>query len=186
MSTFKDLNDKSWTVALDGPMIRAVRQTTCTLGNACASHGPKDGEPKQPCDGVDLAAIDGSAAQRMQLDPLLLHDTLWILCEAQARDAQIASPAFYAAVCGDATERGFAAIEQAISDFFPSRKRTLLTSLLSKQHQMSDKAYAMAQAKLENPALETAVMAKLEAQLDAQIEKLIQSNSVTSGPELSE
>jgi hypothetical protein len=163
--TFKDNNGKEWTVTLDGPKIREVRRD---------------------CDGLNLAATDGSACHMMEADPLLMFDALWVLCKEQADKAGVDSPTFYAALTGDATDRGLEALNSAIADFFPSRKRTLLASLLSKQQEVTEKGMALAMARLNDPSLSERLLAKLTKEIDEKLSALIQSDSVTNGQASSE
>lgn len=68
MATFKDRNGKPWTIDLDAYLIRDVRKA---------------------CDGLDLAALNGEAYDKLDADPVLLVDVLWILCASQANAASI-------------------------------------------------------------------------------------------------
>ena len=98
MSTFKDNSGREWSVNLDGPTIREVRKL-----------------------GIDLAAVDGSASEKLRDDPVLLVDSLWVICRAQAQAVRVTDSDFGKSLVGDAIE--FAT--EALIDFsvFPKNRR---------------------------------------------------------------
>ena len=167
MAAFKDQNGKEWTVTLDAPKIRSVR-------NECK---------------LDLAAIDDRPYERMYDDTILLVDVLWVLCREQAQKANITDVQFGEALVGDTIERATEAVLAAILDFFPSRKRTLLQTLASKGQRLREVSIAKAMERLNDPGLEERLLAAMDAQTEAAlneaISKLTPSTSATSLPESS-
>ncbi len=164
MPEFTDTNGKIWTVRLDAPTIADVRRD---------------------CE-VDLADMEGKVASDLENDPVLLVNVLYVVCREQAIKGDISDRDFGRSIVGDPIGAATKALTDAITDFFPSGKRTLLRSLVNKQGEIRDKGTALALAKLNNPELEAKLVAAMEGKMDAEILKLIQSVSATSGPELSE
>lgn len=159
MPTFKDTNGHEWLVKLDGPKIREVRQ-------ACS---------------VDLGALDGSIFDRLDRDPVLLVDVLWVLCRNQANG--ITDVQFGEALVGDPIEAATKALIDAVTDFFPSRKRSLLRSLADKQAAVMEKGTSLALAKLNDPTLEERLLAATEAKMTRELEQLLTGlNSASSSP----
>lgn len=151
MPVFKDRNAKEWTVALDGPTIRAVRQE------------------RQ----VNLGAMDGKVFAEMEADPVLLLDVLWIICRSQAQAAGISDVQFGQALVGDAIDGATKALTDAWLDFFPTGKRSLLRSLADKQAALTAKATAQALAKVEDPDLETKLLEATEAKMTRELSELL-------------
>lgn len=152
MPTFKDSLEREWVLSLDALNISAVR-------NECK---------------LDLAAIDGSAHVKLIEDDVALVGTLWTLCREQAIAKQISEQAFKAGMCGDALDRSFDCLKEAIELFFPSRKRGTLKAIVAKQEEMYAAATKVAMEKL-------GAMNPKEA-----MEKLTQLSSASTLPELSE
>lgn len=161
MPEFTDTNGKVWSVRLDAPTIADVRRDC----------------------GVDLADMDGKVANQLENDPVLLVNVLYVVCREQAVQASISDRDFGRSLVGDPIGVATKALTDAITDFFPSGKRTLLRSLVNKQGEIRDKGTQLAMAKLNNPVLEASLVAAMESKMDAEILKLIQSVSATDGPE---
>jgi hypothetical protein len=163
MPTFRDANSREWLVKLDAPKIAEVRK-------AC---------------GIDLAALDGQAFGRLDQDPVLLVDVLWVLCRGQ--NPGVTDIQFGEALVGDPIEAATTALIEATIDFFPSRKRSLLRSLTGKQAAVTAKGTELALAKLNDPLLEERLLKAAEARLTRQLEELVSQltgrESVTASPE---
>lgn len=182
MATFKDSNGKEWQIKLDAPKIRNVRSVTCDHDETECRHRP--GVDKQ-CTGVDLAALDGKAYQRMTEDFCLLGDVVWLLVEDQAVAAGVSDVQFGEALVGDAIDGATAAMLAGIADFFPQGRRTLMKAVAEKSDAMRELGTAKALARIEDPALSARIAAALEKQLDEEIERaLTRLNNVTAGPAL--
>lgn len=79
--------------------------------------------------GVDLAG-DGfsTVIQQLASDPIMLVDTLFVLCQSQADKMGISDMQFGQSMAGDAIERATNALVEALIDFFPkARQRALRT-----------------------------------------------------------
>lgn len=152
MASFKDKNGKEWTIKLDSPKIRQIRED---------------------CNGLDLVDGDGKSYDQLYDDPLLLCDVLWILVKPQADLANIQGEQFFEAVTGDAFDEALKAILKAITDFFPSQRRALLETVAAKNAKIREMGITRAIQKLDDPNLEQRAVAKLEADMDEALEKAL-------------
>ena len=139
MADFLDNRDREWTLTIDVNSIRRVRA-----------------DP-----GIDLMGVlDGPLLIRLASDPVLLVDTLYTLCAAQAETAKISPEEFGQGLTGDAIEKAGNALLEALADFFPSRRRAILRQLLERAEELAEKDLAAIEAKLaagdvpEKPAAE--------------------------------
>jgi hypothetical protein len=160
MPCFKDANGRDWQIKIDAPTIREVR-TVCE---------------------INMGAMDGEFFNKLDADPVLLLDVLWVLCRGQANgttDRQFAE-----AIFGDPLGHATKALTDAWLDFFPERKRSLLRSLADKQAAVTAKATALAMAKLNDPALEQKLLTAAEKEMDRKIQAALTSlNGATNSPE---
>lgn len=146
---FKDANSREWQVKLDAPKISEVRKEC----------------------GIDLAALDGNTFDRLNNDPVVLVNVLWVLVRGQ--NSGTTDVQFGESLVGDPIDSATEALLSAITDFFPSRKRSLLRSLTDKQTAVSQKAMELAMAKINDPALEANLLAAMEERLTKDLENLL-------------
>ena len=158
MQSFKDTNGKVWNIRLDGPLIKELRSVLK----------------------FDLLADDGFA--KLDADPVLLIDTLYLLCRGQAPG--IKEEDFCAAIGdGDVLEAAEKALEVAYLNFSPPKKRSLLSSLRSEQESLLKEGMERAKAKITNPALRQNLMDKLEADMDRALATVLTGpKPVTNSP----
>lgn len=156
MPVFKDTSDREWQVTLDAPKIRDVR-TRLQL---------------------DLVAADGGAFDKLAADPVLLVDVLWVLVGDQRSD--VTDVQFGRSLGGDSLEAAANALTQAALDFFRPGQRSLLRCLDEKQTALRTKAKDLAIAKISDPKLEEAFLARVAAELDKGLSKLLNTNSTGS------
>jgi hypothetical protein len=158
MPVFKDSAGREWIIRIDAPKIREVR-------NDCQ---------------IDLAGIDGKAFDKLQ-DVCLLVDVLWVLCRGQNHGVD--AEAFGSSLVGDPIEHATAALVEAVTDFFPTRTRSLLRSLTEKQAAIETKATELILAKVNDPTIEARILAETEKRLTAELEKVLTGlSSATSSP----
>lgn len=161
MASFKDANEYEWIVKLDGPKIDQVRK-------AC---------------GIDLAAIDGSAAEQLRDDPVLLVNTLWVVCRTQAQSNSITDAKFGEALVGDPIETATEALIDAINDFFPSRRRVMLKTLTAQMRETREAGMADAMETLTDPTLKTRIRTAMKEKATKEIDNLLtQLSSATGSP----
>jgi hypothetical protein len=165
VAQFKDANGKPWSISLDAPTIRKVRNEL---------------------DGLDLADGDGAALDRMAADPCLLVDCLWLLCQEQAEKAGVQPEQFARGLIGDAIDSATAAMLESIADFFPTQRRTLLRAIRDKNAKLRELGVMKAMQRINDPDLEARILADMEAEMDATIERsLTRLKSVTNSPDSS-
>lgn len=163
MPAFKDATGREWIIKLDAPTIRDVRESLK----------------------INMGAIDGAFFQDLDADPVLLVDLLWVLCRGQANGAT--DRQFGEAIFGEPLGHATKALADAWLDFFPERKRLLLRSLAEKQAVITDKAMALAMARVNDPTLEQKLLTAAEAEMDRKIQAALMSlNGAKNSPELSE
>lgn len=162
MASFKDANGKTWTVQLDAPTIKAVRD-----------------ELK-----IDLVDSKGTTFSQLADDPITLVDVLWVICREQASAAGITDEQFGRALVGDPIEQATGALLDAICDFFPQAKRKLLAMMRERDKVIRDKGMELAIAKISDPALVDRAIAAMEAEMEAAIKShLTRLSSVTNSPD---
>ena len=160
MSTFKDNSGREWSVNLDGPTIREVRKL-----------------------GIDLAAVDGSASEKLRDDPVLLVDSLWVICRAQAQAVRVTDSDFGKSLVGDAIEFATEALIEAINDFFPSRRRAAMKTLTARMRETREAGMEDAMETLTNPELQTRIRTAMKEKAQKEIENLLtQLSSATDTP----
>jgi hypothetical protein len=158
MPVFKALG-REWKLTIDAPKIKEVR------------HELK----------IDLAALDGSAFDKLNADTILLIDTLWVLCRSQA--GSVTDVQFGEGLIGDAIADATKALTDAWLDFFPPEKRSLLASLVQKQAAVTTKGIALAMAKINDPNLEEKLLAAMEEKMVREMTSLLTSPSgATNSP----
>lgn len=138
-ATFTDLVGREWTIRLDAPLVKRV---------------------KEIC-GIMLTDLRSDPFLKLSSDPILLVDVLWLLCEDQAKQRAITDQEFGKSISDEQIDSAASALVVAVANFCPTSRRSLLRSLLAKNEQMQTDAMRMALADLgENQEQMTAAMAK--------------------------
>jgi hypothetical protein len=135
VASFTDNAQRPWTIRVASAGIKKIRAALA----------------------FDLADLSGKAEQRLEEDPALLVDCLWLLVEEDARGRNVSAVEFGEALVGDAIDFATVALLEAKADFFPSRKRQILRRIAEKTAKVREKADALALAKIEDPTLEEAM-----------------------------
>ena len=125
MKQFKDNQGCEWVIDVNIGAIKAVRELVK----------------------VDLYALFADEAKRLFADPVLLVDTVYVLCREQADQRKLTDIDFGKLFEGDVLEAAANALLEAVVDFFPSSRRTILRATVNKSEQIA--------AKLQAKALET-------------------------------
>lgn len=142
MRTFKDNEAREWFVRVDVAAVKRVRDLLQ----------------------VNLLdVLGGDLVERLRRDPVLLCDVLYVLCQPQANERQLADVDFGRAMAGDAIASATDALLEELVSFFPTAERTVLGRLLQSSERVREKAYALATARSD--VLEAEALAKLEAAL---------------------
>jgi len=100
MKTFVDNANRTWQIVINVDTVRRVRDLAkINL----------------------LDAVDRDLMERLALDPVLLCDTLYAICKAEADKNGITDKQFGEGLAGDAIEAATDALLEELADFFPSR-----------------------------------------------------------------
>ena len=145
MSVFRDNSNREWLLEINVGAIKRVRSVLS----------------------IDLTAMDEQATTRLATDPVLLVDVLWLLCESQAKGRGVSDEDFGRSLVGDSIDSATTALLEAVTDFFPQQKRSLLRLANQKISDVRKKAMDLAMAKMEDSDLE----ARLEAAMRDKIER---------------
>jgi hypothetical protein len=174
MPTFKDANDREWTIRLDAPTVLRIRAATCDQEHCKHLQG-------SGCTGVDLVDLSGDTQMKLHRDVCLLVNTLYLLCEPEAQKFGISDEQFGASLVGDAISRATLAMDEAIAFFFPVETREILKAVTAKDEQVKKLGLQMALDRINDPKLVEDFMATLESQLNDTLKNLLTpSNSATS------
>lgn len=114
MNTFKDNAGREWSVEINTPAIRSLRDTL----------------------GVNFAGDMGATIRQVGGDLVLLIDTVWHLIEPQAKaKGGITAEQFATAMGGDAIPQAQEALIRALAAYLPTRKGAVLLQLWEKIQQ---------------------------------------------------
>jgi hypothetical protein len=107
MAKFTDANNQDWTVFIDIPTVKFLRQHE-----------------------LDVLGLfdDGFAGfEQLVADPVKLVDTISLVCQKQINERDMDADAFAGALYGDALGRAVDALVEGITDFFhdPKRRETI-------------------------------------------------------------
>ena len=129
MATFRDNAGREWSLAINIPVMKRVREKTGKhLGNVL-----KD---------------DCALLMEIVEDVILFADVLRAMLWDQLRKQAVSDDEFDDALIGDASEDAVKAFWDAIVDFSPSRTRETLRSLASKSEQVRELAVSRAGPRL--------------------------------------
>ena len=158
MKTFTDNAARAWTIQVNVDALKRVKSLL----------------------DVDLMeAVDGKLLQRMLDEPILLCDIIYALCKPQADAAGVSDEDFGRAMAGDAIDNATQALLEELVDFFPQRRRALLTKVLDKLKKLDSLALATVTDRIEKIDLDK-VMSNAVAQLDNDLSALLAGKP--SGP----
>ena len=152
MAKFKDTQSREWTITLtDASAIMEIRKSDSEF---------LKGEPAH-------------TFARLENDPFLLCQVIYVLCLKQIQERGLSEEDFYLGIIGDSIEVASDALIEAIVDFFPRGKRELLNALASKTARMNAIGMERAMARLNDPNLETMLVSNLERKLDAHLKEFM-------------
>jgi hypothetical protein len=144
MRQFKDEQGRPWTLCVNVGTVKKVR-----------------GLAK-----VDLLDLrDGNLFHELAADPVKLGDVLWVLCEDEAKAANIDEVAFGRALAGDALDAATTALLEEIVDFFPKPQREILRKALAKGREMQERQVAKAMAQVDKALAEWSDASELPGNL---------------------
>lgn len=144
MPSFQDEKKREWTIRLDALLIEQVRED---------------------CDPKFLLGEPTETLTRLDEDPVLLCNTIWVLCRDQARERGIEQADFYSHVIGDSIDAAADALVKAAVSFTRGRQRELLTVGAAKNDKLRTLVSSRALATLNDPTLEDRVAAAIDAEI---------------------
>lgn len=159
MKTFTDNTGRAWTIAINVDAVKRVK--------ALAK--------------VDLLeAVEGKLIERLVSDPVLLCDVVYCLCKPQADQLGVSDEDFGRAMAGDAIEQATAAMLEELVDFFPSRRRALLTKAVGKFKKLQETVISAAETRLDSGMIEK-LMARELAEMEAEMAAMLSAPKVPGG-----
>ncbi|MDL5053360.1 hypothetical protein QQ056_07355 [Oscillatoria laete-virens NRMC-F 0139] len=142
MRTFKDTASRSWSLQINVDAIKRVRGLL-------------------QVDLLDIA--DGKLIEQLASDPILLCDVIFAVIKPDADATGVTDMDFGRAMGGDCLEAATTAFLEELADFFPSSKRQILRMALSKLREVDARVLALAEKKLNGPALNARIDQLLES-----------------------
>jgi hypothetical protein len=131
LKQFKDSQGREWTIDVTIGQIKRVRDLVK----------------------VNLYALFQEEAKRLFSDPVLLVDTLYVLCQQQAEARKMSDEDFGRIFEGDVLEAAANALLEAVLDFFPSSRRTILRATVDKSNELASQAMTKAAQKIASLTL---------------------------------
>lgn len=115
---------------------------------------------------VDLVGIGGEILQRLESDPVLLCNVLYLICKEQADAAEITDQAFGRLLGGDVIDDAAAAVLESLLYFFPKRRREAIRAAWSRYADLETAATNRITQRINDPAVESAVTANVDRFMD--------------------
>lgn len=130
MRSFCDRRDRTWQLEINVSAIKRVKGLV----------------------NVDLLAVFEDKMQlayRLLNDPILLVDTIYALCEPQAKAAGITDIEFGEGFCGDSLQAATESLFEELADFFRSpQQRETLRAILAKGKELEDQTHIQIREKI--------------------------------------
>jgi len=150
MKIFKDTQGREWEIAVNVATIKRVRSLL-------------------DVDLMSLVDEQSNLIQRLQTDPVLLVDVVYVLCKPQADQRGVTDEQFGESMASDALDDATSALFRELADFFPKGRRALMQKMVDKIEKFQKRAIEYADARLES------------GELDRQFEQLLQTHGGSSG-----
>ncbi len=140
MKTFKDNEDRTWTVKVN---ISTVKRVKSLLG-------------------INIFdAIEKDLIARLVTDTILLVDVLYVICKPEAEQKNVSDEQFGEGLAGDAITAATTALLEELVDFFPEAKRQVLQKAVGKYRKVENLAIEMAMKYLDSRETEKKIEAEL-------------------------
>lgn len=124
MRQFKDTQGRDWDLVVNVGQIERVRDLVK----------------------VDLYGLFSDEAKRLFADPVLLVNTLYVMCSAQADQRKMSDEDFGRAFDGDVLEAAANALLEEVLHFFPSSRRKILRATVDKSMELAEQMQTKALA----------------------------------------
>lgn len=148
MATFKDKEDRDWSIVFDLPTFREVKKF-----------------------GVDFLKDKPDPIGKLEADPMSLSDLLWLLCHEQAEKAQITEEQFQKTLGGEVFDGAIAAIEDAVIHFHATSKQPSIREQFDRNRKIRAESDQLAISKLQKE--HQRVMDALSQRADSMIGRAI-------------
>ena len=146
MASFKDAQDREWTVRIDVNALKAVR------------------------DELDFDLLTQQGAEqlaKLAADPILLVATLYVLCKDQIDERELSPEEFGAAFLGEAIAEAVDALMEGMIGFFPERQRRILMRVKEKSNQAVEQALAKVEAALDSGEMDRTIEDLISSGVDS-------------------
>lgn len=94
---------------------------------------------------------------RLMADPVLLVDVIYVLVKPQADNRDLSDEDFGRSLYGDALDRATQAFLDALTNFFPSRRREILRRVRERAEEVTEKMAKLTMEQMESGELEKAI-----------------------------
>ncbi len=144
MQKFEDNKKRTWHININIDSIKRVRKSV----------------------DVDLLdSIESTLMERLIGDPVVLIDTIYVLCKEQADEQDVSDEDFGKAMAGDAIEDATTAFLAELSHFFPEPRRSLLLKAVEKLNHLMAVAVKAGIAELDSPEMERKLIQNISGSL---------------------
>ena len=158
MRTFRDNQNREWTLAVNVDAIKQVRDLLK----------------------IDLLDMEnGRIFEKLIDDPVDLCNVIFVLVKMQADEKGVADEDFGRAMAGDAIEHATAAMLEELVDFFSGPRRAVLRKALKKLQKVQDMMIEKANKELDDPKLDEMIQKEI---LGKSSTSLPESSESTQGP----
>jgi hypothetical protein len=125
--------------------------------------------------GVDLVDVGGEIFQRLQNDPILLCDVLYLVCKEQADAQAISDVDFGRAMGGDAIDEATDALLEALINFFPRSRRDAIRAAWARVRTLDAMAAARITKQMADGRLDQTVADQVDAFMETTLANLAKS-----------
>jgi len=157
-ATFTDSQNVTWSLTLDASTVREIQSQTT----------------------INLTDLKSDPFEKMSLDPILLADVIWMICEKQSTAKGVTADEFYRRLA-ECIDDAVVALEAAVINFFPASKRSFLQSLRSKNAEMTERATAKAMEELT--ASQTQIESAMTRQMQRELRRVLETIDSASDAE---
>ena len=149
--SWKDQNGREWSTAVTVTTVKRVKDLA----------------------GVLLTdAADTDLIERLYLDVMLLADTLYAVCEPQAREWSVTADQFGELLAGDTIDRACQSLMRDVVDFFQSGRRGQVTKIWAAAQKVEAERMKLLDAKLTTEQIDSLIQQaaiRAEAEIDRKL-----------------
>lgn len=157
MRKFKDATGREWSLSMNIGQARRLKE-------------------------IEVDVLDGGESlTKMATDPYTTANALYVLCESQAKAAEITDEQFGELLAGDVIDAATEALLAELVDFFPKRQREALRTMLAKLAMMQEDAAKMGMQKLNSQAMQDMMNREL-AKASQEIDRMMAGDSSGNAP----